>query len=237
MTVSTSHALHLYTPPVPCPKMCSHALKCALVMPSCPVSSYQRISRPIRVLLSVLVSLCTYTLSENCRSAPRPNQSITREERLFSAERQKCRHRGVGMLVRTVGCEMLLLVDADKYIVETSEMRSVESRLEIALTGSPGAEGTISSGSPAVYPEFLPKDDVLPAEEQPLPVAVSPTPDSPRYIPKSDPEEDPEERRRSTLAILPTCSCLLIQWTRPIPCCSASRIGCPSGPKGSVAKP
>ncbi|GJW38104.1 hypothetical protein Tco_0063949, partial [Tanacetum coccineum] len=36
-------------------------------------------------------------------------------------------------------------------------------------------------------------DDVLPAEEQPLPVAASPTTESPGYIPESDPEEDPEE--------------------------------------------
>ncbi|GKB52961.1 hypothetical protein Tco_0903714, partial [Tanacetum coccineum] len=38
-----------------------------------------------------------------------------------------------------------------------------------------------------------PQDDVLPAEEQPLPAAVSPTTNSPGYIPESDPEEDPEE--------------------------------------------
>ncbi|GJX82068.1 hypothetical protein Tco_0331549 [Tanacetum coccineum] len=45
-----------------------------------------------------------------------------------------------------------------------------------------------------VYPEFMPpKDEVLPAEEQPLPAAVSPTADSPGYVPESDPEEDPEE--------------------------------------------
>nr|GEX27944.1 reverse transcriptase domain-containing protein [Tanacetum cinerariifolium] len=45
-----------------------------------------------------------------------------------------------------------------------------------------------------VYPEFmLPEDDALPAEEQPLPVAVSPTSDSPGYIPEFDLEEDPEE--------------------------------------------
>ncbi|GKE22952.1 hypothetical protein Tco_1434464 [Tanacetum coccineum] len=43
-----------------------------------------------------------------------------------------------------------------------------------------------------IYPEFMPpEDDVLPAEEQPLPVAVLPTADSPGYIHKSDPEEDP----------------------------------------------
>ncbi|GKB64665.1 hypothetical protein Tco_0920851, partial [Tanacetum coccineum] len=45
-----------------------------------------------------------------------------------------------------------------------------------------------------VYPEFMPSvDDVLPAEEKPLPAAVSPTADSPGYIADSDPEEDPKE--------------------------------------------
>ncbi|GJR78769.1 hypothetical protein Tco_0149554 [Tanacetum coccineum] len=45
-----------------------------------------------------------------------------------------------------------------------------------------------------VYLEFMPpKDDVLPAEEQPLPGAVSSTADSPGYVPESDIEEDPEE--------------------------------------------
>ncbi|GKF87308.1 hypothetical protein Tco_0258185, partial [Tanacetum coccineum] len=38
-----------------------------------------------------------------------------------------------------------------------------------------------------------PEDDVLPAEEQSLPVAVSPTTDSPGYITESNPDEDPEE--------------------------------------------
>ncbi|GKB86931.1 reverse transcriptase domain-containing protein [Tanacetum coccineum] len=48
-----------------------------------------------------------------------------------------------------------------------------------------------------VYPEFMPpEDEVFPAEEQPLPAAVSPTTDSPGYIADSNPkedEEDPEE--------------------------------------------
>ncbi|GJW10814.1 reverse transcriptase domain-containing protein [Tanacetum coccineum] len=45
-----------------------------------------------------------------------------------------------------------------------------------------------------VYPEFMPPDDeVLPAEEQPLPAAASPTDQSPGYIPESDPDEDLEE--------------------------------------------
>ncbi|GKA80669.1 hypothetical protein Tco_0787361 [Tanacetum coccineum] len=45
-----------------------------------------------------------------------------------------------------------------------------------------------------VYPEFMPpEDEILLAEEQPLPAVDSPTADSPGYIPESDPEEDPEE--------------------------------------------
>ncbi|GJT47786.1 putative reverse transcriptase domain-containing protein [Tanacetum coccineum] len=45
-----------------------------------------------------------------------------------------------------------------------------------------------------VYPEFMPpEDDVLPAEEQPLPAAILPTADSLGYITESDPKEDPEE--------------------------------------------
>ncbi|GJY00153.1 hypothetical protein Tco_0357171 [Tanacetum coccineum] len=45
-----------------------------------------------------------------------------------------------------------------------------------------------------VYPEFMPpEDEVFPAEEQPLPVAVSPTAESPGYIADYDPEEDPKE--------------------------------------------
>ncbi|GJR59256.1 putative reverse transcriptase domain-containing protein [Tanacetum coccineum] len=45
-----------------------------------------------------------------------------------------------------------------------------------------------------VYPEFMPPEDkVLPTEEQPLPAAVSPTANSPGYVPESDPKEDPEE--------------------------------------------
>ncbi|GJX39681.1 hypothetical protein Tco_0252984 [Tanacetum coccineum] len=38
-----------------------------------------------------------------------------------------------------------------------------------------------------------PEDEVFPAEEQPLPTAISPTADSPGYVPEFDSEEDPEE--------------------------------------------
>ncbi|GKF00868.1 hypothetical protein Tco_0027791, partial [Tanacetum coccineum] len=45
-----------------------------------------------------------------------------------------------------------------------------------------------------VYLKFMPpEDEILPAEEQPLPVVVSPTTDSPGYVPELDPEEDLEE--------------------------------------------
>ncbi|GJV76837.1 hypothetical protein Tco_1508421 [Tanacetum coccineum] len=90
---------------------------------------------------------------------------------------------------------------------------------DLSDIGSPGAEGPIFQDPPSpdyvpgpeepeqappspiyvpfvpepVYPEFLPEDDVLPVEEQPLPVAASPTTESPGYIPESDPEEDLEE--------------------------------------------
>ncbi|GJQ96400.1 ribonuclease H-like domain-containing protein [Tanacetum coccineum] len=44
------------------------------------------------------------------------------------------------------------------------------------------------------YPKFMPLEaEVLPAEEQPMPAALSPTADLPSYVPESDPEEDPEE--------------------------------------------
>nr|GEX25370.1 reverse transcriptase domain-containing protein [Tanacetum cinerariifolium] len=44
------------------------------------------------------------------------------------------------------------------------------------------------------YPEYLPPaDDVLPAGEQPLPIAISPTTESPRYITESEPEMEPKE--------------------------------------------
>nr|GEX44543.1 reverse transcriptase domain-containing protein [Tanacetum cinerariifolium] len=60
-----------------------------------------------------------------------------------------------------------------------------------------------------VYPKFMPpKDDVLPAEEQPLPTTVSPTADSPGYITESDsgkdPKEEDDEDPKKDLADYPT---------------------------------
>ncbi|GKF92655.1 hypothetical protein Tco_0279374, partial [Tanacetum coccineum] len=73
------------------------------------------------------------------------------------------------------------------------------TELEYSDMGSPGVNGPPSPiYIPYVpepeYPEFMPPEDhVFPAEEQPLPAVVSPTADSPGYIPESDPEGDPEE--------------------------------------------
>ncbi|GKB49031.1 hypothetical protein Tco_0899784 [Tanacetum coccineum] len=85
------------------------------------------------------------------------------------------------------------------------------TELEYSDMGSPGVDGPPSPDYvpgpeaphlpiyiPYVpepeYPEFMPPEDhVFPAEEQPLPAVVSPTADSPGYIPESDPEGDPEE--------------------------------------------
>ncbi|GKE40801.1 hypothetical protein Tco_1464206, partial [Tanacetum coccineum] len=45
-----------------------------------------------------------------------------------------------------------------------------------------------------MYPEYIPlEDEILPAEEQPLPAAASTTADSPGYFLESDPEEEPKE--------------------------------------------
>ncbi|GJX40808.1 hypothetical protein Tco_0255798 [Tanacetum coccineum] len=73
--------------------------------------------------------------------------------------------------------------------------------------GSPGVDGPpIMPKGPYAYimaayqvppsPDYMPgleEDEILPAEEQPLPAAASPTSDSPGYVPESDPEEEPEE--------------------------------------------
>ncbi|GJV60891.1 hypothetical protein Tco_1466991 [Tanacetum coccineum] len=52
-----------------------------------------------------------------------------------------------------------------------------------------------------MYPEYMPlEDEILSAEEQPLPVAASPTADSPGYVPESDPEDDDDEEEEVYLA-------------------------------------
>ncbi|GJS14992.1 hypothetical protein Tco_0409464 [Tanacetum coccineum] len=79
-------------------------------------------------------------------------------------------------------------------------MSSDEASSWVTYTEDPYVEAAMQEPPPPdyvpepVYPEFMPpEDDVLPAEEQPLPAAVSPTAGSPGYITESGPEEDPEE--------------------------------------------
>ncbi|GJT26638.1 hypothetical protein Tco_0906913 [Tanacetum coccineum] len=69
--------------------------------------------------------------------------------------------------------------------------------------GSPGVVRPEYEGLPwmlddpyvqPVYPEFMqPEDEILPAEEQPLPATDSPTADSPDYIPEGDDGDDEDE--------------------------------------------
>ncbi|GJQ99437.1 hypothetical protein Tco_0522422 [Tanacetum coccineum] len=80
---------------------------------------------------------------------------------------------------------------------------------DLSDIGSPGVDGPlVMPKDPYAYvvaafqappsPDYVPgpeepEQEVLPAEEQPLPTAALPTADSPGYVPESDPEEDPEE--------------------------------------------
>ncbi|GJR64546.1 ribonuclease H-like domain-containing protein [Tanacetum coccineum] len=70
--------------------------------------------------------------------------------------------------------------------------------------GSPGVDGPpVMPEDPYAYvvaafqappsPDYVSEDEVLPAKEQPLPAALSPSADLPGYVPELDPEEDPEE--------------------------------------------
>ncbi|GJV27275.1 hypothetical protein Tco_1383723 [Tanacetum coccineum] len=66
---------------------------------------------------------------------------------------------------------------------------------DLSDIGSPGAEGPIFQDPPS--PDYVPgpeePEQAPPSPIYPLPVAASPTTESPGYIPESDPEEDPEE--------------------------------------------
>nr|GEZ34638.1 hypothetical protein [Tanacetum cinerariifolium]GEZ34641.1 hypothetical protein [Tanacetum cinerariifolium] len=74
--------------------------------------------------------------------------------------------------------------------------------MEAALQAPPSPDYVLGPEHPPtpefvlehVYLEFMPlEDDILPAKEQTLPAAVSPSVDSPGYIPESDPKKDHAE--------------------------------------------
>ncbi|GJZ57042.1 hypothetical protein Tco_0612536 [Tanacetum coccineum] len=69
---------------------------------------------------------------------------------------------------------------------------------DLSDIGSPGVVGPEHEGLPWMlddpYMQYMPhEDEVFPAEEQPLPVAASPTTQSPDYVPESNLEANPEE--------------------------------------------
>nr|GEX83594.1 putative reverse transcriptase domain-containing protein [Tanacetum cinerariifolium] len=99
-----------------------------------------------------------------------------------------------------------------------------------------------------VYPEYMPpKDDVFPAKEQPLPIAATPTADSPGYILEFDPngdleedeEEDPEEDPvdypvDSTVVALPAVDHVPSEEvTKPLPQIPSPLLPIPSPPPDS----
>ncbi|GJX08935.1 putative reverse transcriptase domain-containing protein [Tanacetum coccineum] len=123
----------------------------------------------------------------------------------------------LSVIIWTICTQVSSMSDSEDSTVTYTEISSPYE--DLSDVGSPGAEGPIFQDPPSpdyvpgpeepeqappspiyipfvpepVYPEFLPVDDEVFPAEQPLPVAASPTTESPRYIPESDPEEDPEE--------------------------------------------
>ncbi|GKG17492.1 hypothetical protein Tco_0362449, partial [Tanacetum coccineum] len=60
--------------------------------------------------------------------------------------------------------------------------------------GSPGVVRPEHEGLPWMLDDpYVQEDEVFPTEEQPLPVAASPTAQSPDYVSEFDPKEDPKE--------------------------------------------
>nr|GFB50115.1 hypothetical protein [Tanacetum cinerariifolium] len=99
-----------------------------------------------------------------------------------------------------------------------------------------------------VYPEYmLPEDDAFPVEEQPLPVAATPTADSPGYIFEFDPNEDPEEEDKedpkedpadypadsTVVALLVVDHVLSEEVTKPLPHIPSPPLPIPSPPLNS----
>ncbi|GJU10696.1 reverse transcriptase domain-containing protein [Tanacetum coccineum] len=108
-----------------------------------------------------------------------------------------------------------LIKAGNLYIIMSNSEHSTVTYTSISFLveddsdiGSPGVDGPpIMPEDPYAYimaayevppsPDYIPgpeEDEILPAEEQPLPAAAAlPTADSPGYVPESDPEEEPEE--------------------------------------------
>nr|GEY83106.1 hypothetical protein [Tanacetum cinerariifolium] len=95
--------------------------------------------------------------------------------------------------IRSPGVDGLPMVLQDPYV--QTVLQALPSLDYVSVPEHPPSPVYVSEFVPEpVYLEFMPtEDDILLAEEQPLPAATSPTTESPGYIDESDPEEDPEE--------------------------------------------
>nr|GEX75067.1 hypothetical protein [Tanacetum cinerariifolium] len=76
-----------------------------------------------------------------------------------------------------------------------SSASSVVTYTSVYIDSEPGRPHDPDYVPEAMYPEYIPLEDVhvLPVEEQPLPPVDAPTAESPRYVAESDPKEDPKE--------------------------------------------
>nr|GEV20155.1 retrovirus-related Pol polyprotein from transposon TNT 1-94 [Tanacetum cinerariifolium] len=80
---------------------------------------------------------------------------------------------------------------ADLFTKALSEDRLKDLVRQLDTVMSDSEDSTVTYMEP-VYLKFMPpEDNILPAEEQPLPAAISPTANLPGYIHESDLEEDP----------------------------------------------
>nr|GEU39104.1 putative reverse transcriptase domain-containing protein [Tanacetum cinerariifolium] len=99
--------------------------------------------------------------------------------------------------IGSLGVDGLPMMPQDPYAYVESALQAPPSPDYVSGPEHPPSPAYVPEFvSEPVYPKFMPpEDDVLPAEEQPLPAAVSPTADSPGYIleSESDREDDPEE--------------------------------------------
>nr|GEX26856.1 putative reverse transcriptase domain-containing protein [Tanacetum cinerariifolium] len=93
------------------------------------------------------------------------------------------------------GVNGLPMMPQDPYAYVEAALQAPPSPDYVPGPEHPHSPAYVSEFVPEpVYTEFMPReDDVLLAEEQPPPTAVSPTADLSRYILESDLEEDPEE--------------------------------------------